>query len=72
MKKKNNVKKYREDRLMTKAALARDSRLSVLTIDRIERGENCRLVTMRRILDAFGLTVEDRDKVFPREPDPDQ
>ena len=61
----NNVKKFRESLLMTKAELARKAGLSALTIDRIERGAACRISTMRKIILAFGLKIEERHKVFP-------
>lgn len=61
----NNVKQLRESLLMTKAELADKAGLSALTIDRIERGAACRVSTMRKIILAFGLKVEDRDKIFP-------
>ncbi len=50
---------------MTKAELARKAGLSALTIDRIERGSACRISTMRKIILAFGLKIEDRNKIFP-------
>lgn len=61
----NNVKQFREALLITKAELARKAGLSALTIDRIERGAPCRISTMRKIILAFGLKIEDRNKVFP-------
>jgi DNA-binding XRE family transcriptional regulator len=61
----NNVKQFRESLLMTKAELARKAGLSALTIDRIERGAICRISTMRKIILAFGLKIEDRNKIFP-------
>ena len=61
----NNLKQLRESLLMTKAELARKAGLSALTVDRIERGAACRVSTMRKIIFAFGLKVEDRDKIFP-------
>jgi DNA-binding XRE family transcriptional regulator len=60
----NNVQRLREDRLMSKAELARRAGVSVLTIDRVERGQNCRLDTKRKIILALGLKVQDKDKVF--------
>jgi DNA-binding XRE family transcriptional regulator len=60
----NNVQRFREALLMSKAELARRAGLSTLTIDRIEAGRPCRLDTKRRILTALGLRVSDRDKVF--------
>jgi DNA-binding XRE family transcriptional regulator len=60
----NNVQRFREALMMSKAELARRAGLSTLTIDRIEAGRPCRLDTKRRILMALGLRVTDRDKVF--------
>lgn len=52
---------------MTKAELARKAGVSPLTIDRIERGEPCRISTMRKLILALGLKLEDRPLVFPDE-----
>jgi DNA-binding XRE family transcriptional regulator len=60
----NNVQRFRESLMMSKAELARRAGLSTLTIDRIESGRPCRLDTKRRILTALGMRVADRDKVF--------
>jgi DNA-binding XRE family transcriptional regulator len=60
----NNVQRFRESLLMSKAELARKAGLSTLTIDRIEAGRPCRLDTKRKILLALGLKVSDKDKVF--------
>jgi len=60
----NNVQKLREDRLLSKAELARRAGVSVLTIDRVERGETCRLDTKRKIILALGMKVSEKDKVF--------
>lgn len=60
----NNVQTLREERLLSKAELARRAGVSVLTIDRVERGEQCRLDTKRKIILALGLKVQDKDKVF--------
>lgn len=67
MRVKNHLKKVREERMMSKAELARRAGLSVLTIDRIERGERCRHSTKRKILEAFGIDIVDRHIVFPPE-----
>jgi DNA-binding XRE family transcriptional regulator len=61
----NNVKKYRESLLMSKAELARKADVSPLTISRIERGHSCRLETMRKIIFAFGYELTDKTKIFP-------
>lgn len=60
----NRVQTLREERLMSKAELARRSGLSVLTIDRIEKGAACRVDTKRKIILALGLKVQDKDQVF--------
>lgn len=64
MKTRNKVKILREKKLMSKSELARKAGVSVVTIDRIERGESCRLETMRKIILALGYSIEDRDQVF--------
>ncbi|RMG59690.1 MAG: XRE family transcriptional regulator [Deltaproteobacteria bacterium] len=67
---KNNVRKIRESQLMSKAELARRAGLSVLTIDRVEKGMPCRMDTKRKIILALGLKLSDKDKVFG--PDDDE
>ena len=64
---KNNVRKIRIERMMSKAELARRANLSVLTIDRVERGYGCRVDTKRKILEALGLSLADRVRVFGEE-----
>jgi DNA-binding XRE family transcriptional regulator len=61
---KNNLQRFREELLMSKAELARKAGLSPITIDRIERGYGCRLDTMRKIILALGLKLSDREKIF--------
>ena len=63
--KKNNVRKLREERLMSKAELARKAGLSPLTIDRVESGMDCRMDTKRKIILAMGFKLSEKDKVFP-------
>jgi DNA-binding XRE family transcriptional regulator len=63
-KKTNRVQTLREERLLSKAELARRSGLSVLTIDRVEKGAECRLDTKRKIILALGLKVTDKAQVF--------
>jgi DNA-binding XRE family transcriptional regulator len=60
----NNVQRFRERLMMSKAELARKAGLSTLTIDRVEAGRPCRLDTKRKILLALGLKVSDKDRVF--------
>lgn len=63
----NNVRKIREGLLMSKAELARRAGLSVLTIDRVEKGMTCRMDTKRKIILSLGLQLSDREKVFRKE-----
>ena len=63
---KNNVKQIREQRLMSKAELGRLAGVSPVTIDRIERGEECRMETKRKIILALGFDLTEKDKVFPQ------
>ncbi|MDD2542229.1 MAG: helix-turn-helix transcriptional regulator [Desulfuromonadaceae bacterium] len=64
MKIQNRVKEIRESRLMSKSELARKAGVSVLTVGRIERGEECRMDTMRKIILALGYSLEEKAKVF--------
>lgn len=64
MKLKNNLKNIRESRLLSKSELARKAGISVLTVGRIERGEECRMETMRKIILALGFSLEEKNKVF--------
>jgi DNA-binding XRE family transcriptional regulator len=60
----NTLKKYREMLLLSKAELARKAGISTLTIDRVEKGKNCRLETKRKIILALGLKLSERGKIF--------
>ena len=60
----NNVRRLRIERMMSKAELARRANVSVLTIDRVEKGYGCRMDTKRKILEALGLSLADRVRVF--------
>lgn len=62
--KPNHVQQLREERLMSKAELARRAGVSVLTVNRIEKGADCRLDTKRKIILALGLKVSDKHRVF--------
>lgn len=64
MKLMNSVKKLREQKMMSKAELARLAGVSAVTIDRIERGEDCRMETKRKIILAFGFSLSEKDKLF--------
>ena len=60
----NNVQSIREDRLMSKAELAKHAGLSVLTVDRVEHGYSCRMSTKRKLIKGLGLKLTDKEKVF--------
>lgn len=64
MAQENNVKKIREAQMLSKAELARLAGISPLTLDRIEKGKDCRLATKRKILLALGLTIEQKHTLF--------
>ncbi len=49
---------------MSKAELARKAGISALTIDRVERGMDCRMDTKRKIILALGFKLTEKDKVF--------
>jgi DNA-binding XRE family transcriptional regulator len=62
--KKNKLKKIRENMLLSKSELARKAGVSSLTIDRIERGYSCRVDTKRKILQALGVKLSEKRRVF--------
>ena len=64
MDQKNSLRRIREDRMMSKAELARKANVTVQTIDRIEKGKECRLDTKRKIILALGYNLADRDTIF--------
>ena len=64
---KNNLKKFREDLMMSKAELARKAKVSPITIARIEDGMPCRLETMRKIIRGLDKKLSDRNDIFPND-----
>jgi DNA-binding XRE family transcriptional regulator len=60
----NNVRTIRESKMMSKAELARKASVTVQTIDRIEKGNDCRLDTKRKIILALGYKLGERSKIF--------
>ena len=60
----NNAKKIREAKMLSKAELARMAGISPLTLDRIEKGKDCRMATKRKILLALGLKISQKESVF--------
>ncbi len=63
--KKNKLKDFRKQNLISKSELARNAEISLVTLDRIEKGFDCRLSTKRKILEALGLDLDEKDIVFP-------
>lgn len=61
----NNLRKIREDRLISKMELARLAGVSAATIERVEQGAACRMETKRKIIIALGFSLTERHKVFP-------
>ena len=61
---KNALRDIRESLLISKAELARKAGVSPITIDRIEKGKDCRLETKRKILLALGYQLSEKKKVF--------
>ena len=53
------------DRVPSIRDVARLAGVSAATIDRIERGEPCRMETTRKIVLALGFTLGEKEKVFP-------
>ena len=64
---RNLVKEIREENLMSKAELARKAGVSPLTIDRVEKGMNCRMETKRKIILALGYRLSEKHKIFPED-----
>ncbi len=64
MQRTNNLRNIRQSKLVGKTELARLSGLSLLTIDRIEKGMSCRLETQRKILLALGIKFSQKRRVF--------
>ena len=69
MTKSDCVRQIREAKMMSKAELARKASVTVQTIDRIEKGNDCRLDTKRKIILALGYKLADRTRIFNSEND---
>ena len=69
MAKSNSVQQIREAKMMSKAELARKAEVTVQTIDRIEKGNDCRLDTKRKIILALGYKLVDRTRIFDSDND---
>jgi CheY-like chemotaxis protein/DNA-binding XRE family transcriptional regulator len=64
---KNLFRRLREAQMWTKTELARKAGVSVLTVDRVERGFPCRLSTQRKILLAFGFSLTEVRRLLDEE-----
>ena len=67
VKKMNRVRKFREEKMMSKAELARQAGVTAQTINRIEKGYDCRVDTKRKILFALGFELSDRARLFSKD-----
>jgi len=65
MVKRNNLKEIRAKALMSKAELVRKAGVAMLTITRIEKGTECRMDTKRKVIQALGYKISEKDKIFP-------
>ena len=63
----NTVRKIREKLLMSEAEPARNAGISPLTVDRVEKGMNCRIETKRKIILAFGYNLSDKGLIFKKD-----
>ncbi len=64
---KNLFQRLREAQMWTKTELARKAGISVLTVDRVERGFPCRLSTQRKILTAYGYSLSEIRRLLDEE-----
>jgi len=65
----STIKEIRKRLLLSRAELARKAGVSPLTIDRVEKGGNCRMETKRKIILALGYDLSEKDRLFPRTTD---
>jgi len=63
----NNLKRIREQLLMSKTELARKANVSSLTIGRIEKEMSCRLETKRKIIKALRMDLSGKNRIFPQD-----
>ena len=62
----NRIRAARQARGWTQADLATRARVSARTIHAVEKGEDCRQATKRRVLIALAVPWEARFDYFPR------
>ncbi|MEE9503540.1 MAG: helix-turn-helix transcriptional regulator [Thermodesulfobacteriota bacterium] len=65
----NAIKEIREGLLMSRAELARKAGVSLSTINRVEKGKDCREETKRKLILALGYDLSEKDKVFRKSND---
>jgi len=63
--KTNRIKEFREEKLISKTELARRAGITLVTLDRIEKGYACRMATKRKLLQALGVNIEGSEEIFP-------
>ena len=62
----NRIRAARQARGWTQAELAERARVSARTIHAVEKGDDCRQATKRRVLIALGVPWDERYDYFPR------
>ena len=62
----NRIRAARQARCWTQSELADRSRVSPRTIHAVEKGQDCRQATKRKILAALSVPWDLRDEYFPR------
>ena len=69
----NRVRELRESKGWTQSQLADEARIALRTIHSVEKGINCRMDTVRKIILALELRIDDKHDIFPaRKPEPRQ
>ena len=61
----NRLGHEREKRMLSKIELAGKVGVAVQTLSRIEKGGKCRFQTKGKLLTALGLSVGEKERVFP-------
>jgi DNA-binding XRE family transcriptional regulator len=61
----NRIRAARQARGWSQDHLAHQAGLSPRTIHAVEKGENCRQATKRKVLSALGVAWELREEYFP-------
>jgi len=62
----NRIRAARQARGWTQAELALHAQISPRTVHAIEKGQECRQATKRKILSALSVPWNDRSEYFPR------